>query len=161
MHKLNVFNNPKLPLRYPKNWLRMTRTFFRSFKWAYQRITRGIANCDCWDWNSTILAYLNEGLDWFINHTISYPGDDEFPTYESWINYLKEIKQLLYRADETNEYYPTPCGDLWWTTVQRGEENADLVKAMGEEAKSNDRLREQDFNKAWEMLGHVFWNLWD
>ena len=161
MHQLNVFNNPKLPLRYPGNWIKRIRTFFRSFKWAYQRATRGIADCDCWDWPENILAYLDGGLDWFTKNTISYPGNDEFPTYESWINYLSQIKDLLYRANETNEYYATPMGDLWWQGVLNGKEDAKLVRNMLIESDENEKQRQQDFDKAWEMLGHVFWHLWD
>ena len=161
MHPLNVFNNPKLPLRHPKNWIATIKMLRRSFIYAYQRITRGIADCDYWDFDHYLLKILPSGLDLLIQNQHGWPGTDQFPTPESWDAYLKEIRDKFYRADETNEYYPTPYGDLWWAGVQAGEEDPDIAKAMCNEDLSNQEKRNADFKQAWQMMGEVFFNLWD
>jgi len=161
MHPLNVFNNPKLPLKYPSNWIRMFRCWRRSFVYAYQRITRGIADCDYWDLDHYFLRIFIEGLDLLIKYQHGYPGNEEFPTPEAWDNYLKEMRDCFYRADETNEYYPTPKGDYWWKTVQAKEEDPDASKAMCEEEMSNQEKREADLKCGLEMMEHCFFSLWD
>ena len=52
MNKLNVFNTQWCPWKYPNNWIRNARLFFRQFKWAYQRMTRGFCDFDTWDLDS-------------------------------------------------------------------------------------------------------------
>ena len=161
MHPLNVFNNPKLPLKYPKNWISMFRAYRRSFKYAYQRITRGIADCDYWDLDSYLLKIFVQGLDLLLKNQCGYPGNDEFPTPESWDKYLKEMREYFYRADESNNYYPTPKEKIWWHGVEAGEEDPDAAKAMCNEASTNAKRRERDLKKGLDMMKHVFFLLWD
>ena len=161
MHPLNVFNNPKLPLRYPKNWIATIRMWRRSFIYAYQRITRGVADCDYWDLDNYFLKIFVEGIDLLLKKQQGWPGNEEFPTPESWDEYLKEMRDCFYRADETNEYYSTPYGDAWWAGVQAGEEDPDAVTPMCNEEKKNQENRETDLKKGIEMLKHCFYLLWD
>lgn len=179
MHQLNVFNNPKLPLRYPKNWVTMTRTFLKSLKWGYQRVTRGFADCDAWNLDCYYLNLFHETLNYFAEHHCGYPGDKEFDIDEKWTAYLKEMAQLFFQANESNDYYSTPEADKWWEWIQTHpakqveekiggmdlyryeREESPYNKSMLRESKANRIKREADFNKAWRMLGHVFWNLWD
>ena len=161
MHPLNVFNNPKLPLKYPSNWISTIRMWRRSFKYAYQRITRGIADCDYWDLDSYFLKIFVEGLDLLREKGWGYPGNEEFPTPESWHDYLKEMRDCFYRADESNDYYPTPKGDIWWKGVCAGEEDPDASKLMCHEEWSNFEKREKDMEKGLDMMKKVFFQLWD
>lgn len=161
MHPLNIFKPIGLPLKYPQNWIKEGRAFFRSFRYAYQRITRGAAESDYWDWDHTLLHLFYDGLDWFIHHSMSFPGNEQFPTVEAWNEHLEKIKQLFYQADETNEYYPTPYAKKWWATVQAGEENTELAQAMCQEEQLNSRKRQRDFQQAWKMMGEIFFHLWD
>lgn len=161
MHPLNVFNNPKLPLKYPSNWIRIIRMNLRNLKYAYQRVTRGVADCDYWDLDHYFLRIFVEGLDLLRKNTHGYPGDAEFDTPEKWDAYLKEMQDCFYRADESNEYYATPKGDYWWKTVEAGEEDPDASKAMCNEECENQLKREVDLKKGLAMMEHVFFGLWD
>ena len=165
MNNLNVFKSPKLPLRYPSNWSAIIRTFFRSFKWAYQRVTRGFADYDVWDFDGFLLNILANGLEHLADTTISYPGDEEFPTYESWIKYLREMAMCFRKADEGNDYFPHPKQDLWWNELNQKDSNLDIddniVTDMLKEAHENEDKREEQLVIGLDKLKHVFFHLWD
>lgn len=169
-----------LPWRYPLNWHKNIALFFRRFKWAYQRATRGFANCDIWDLDSYYLDLFHDSLKYLADNHWGWPGNEDFPEDEDWTKYLKEMAQLFYQAEEANNFYPTPEGDKWvkwledhsddqWVneivgdmTLKRyeGKENP-YSKTMFEEDQENDKKRMADFEKAWGMLGKVFFDLWD
>lgn len=165
MNNLNVFKSPKLSLRYPSNWSAIIRTFFRSFKWAYQRVTRGFADYDVWDFDGFLLNILANGLEHLADTTISYPGDEEFPTYESWIKYLREMAMCFRKADEGNDYFPHPKQDLWWNELNQKNSNLDIddniVTDMLKEAHENENKREEQLVIGLDKLKHVFFHLWD
>ena len=107
MNPLNVFNNPYYRWRYPDCWLKNARMFFRSFKYAYQRITRGWANCDTWDLDSYYSKIFNGTLNYLADNHWGYPGNNQFPDDESWTKYLKVMAQKFYQCDESNAlFYP-------------------------------------------------------
>lgn len=163
MNPLNVFNNPKLPLKYPSNWGKRITMFMRSFKYAYQRATKGFADCDLWDFDSYLLYILSHGLEAFANTTIGYPGNKEFPTYESWSRYVREMAMHFLKAQESNDYFLHPKEDEWWAEVQKtkGEVDETIVSAMIEEAKENQDKREAQLTLGLYKLQHVFFHLWD
>ena len=106
MNNLNVFNQTYSPWRYPSNWIRNIRLFGRQFKWAYQRITRGFCDADVWDLDTHLSEYLAQTIEHLAKTSHSYPGTEEFPTYESWKTYLMEIaNKFKYSLSELpNEY---------------------------------------------------------
>ena len=107
MNKLNVFNTYWCPWKYPSNWPSNFRVFFRQFKWAYQRITKGYCDFDYWDWDTWMSQLIAQSLKELADKTHGYPGTDQFPTYESWKDYLYNIVNLLefsLRDDLPNEY---------------------------------------------------------
>ena len=161
MHPLNVFNNPKLPLKYPSNWIRIIRMNLRNLKYAYQRVTRGVADCDYWDLDTYFLEVFVQGLDLLIKKQHGYPGNEQFPTPDSWDKYLQEMRDYFYKANENNHYYPTPKENIWWHGVEAGEEDPDAVKDMCDEAISNSERRQKDLEKGLEMMKSVFFSLWD
>lgn len=162
----NVFKQYYAPMRYPSNWKRNARLFFRQFKWAYQRATRGFADSDTWDMDSWLLDLLHDSLNYLAENTISYPADKEFDTFEKWANYLKDIAQKLYQAQEENHYYAEPSYAKWaeWLDKHNDKfftsENP-YSKDMFIESMENDKKRMADFEEAWAKLGKVFFNLWD
>ena len=175
----NVFKQYYCPWRYPSNWIKNIRLFFRRYKWAYQRATRGYADCDIWDMDSWILNLFHDSLNHLADNHMGYPGDDRYPTDEEWTTQLKDLAQLFYQANESNDYYPTPVADKWYEwrkehqatwvdevingmTLQRyNQEESPYDKAMIEEANRNDKMRDADFHRAWNIMGSLFWNLWD
>jgi hypothetical protein len=176
----NVFKQLYSPWRYPSNWIGNIRLFFRRYKWAYQRAKRGYADCDIWDMDSWLLTLFHDSLNHLADNHCGWPGNEDFPEDEDWTKYLKEMAQLFYQAQESNEYYPTPEGDKWsawldehpngnWVDdmindkpMKRYDGNANpYSKSMFEEDKENAKKRDADFRKAWDMMGKVFYSLWD
>ena len=179
MNKLNVFNNPYYKWYYPQYWHKNIRMFFRSIKYAYQRITRGWADCDTWDLDSYYLDLFHDTLTYLAEHHMGYPGNDEFDTDEKWTAYLKEMAQKFYQANESNEYYDTPEADKWWEWIQQHpatwkkekvgnielsrhiREDGPYDKSMMEEDRFLSYLRHKDMEHGLDMLKHVYFNLWD
>lgn len=162
---MNVFKYGVAPWRHPANWWSNIKVFFRHFKWAYQRATRGFADCDVWNLDSSILEYLSGTLNHLADYHWGYPGDERFPTDKSWTEFLKDMAQKFYQANEDNAFYPTPASDEWWEYYRNDSRNCEkmiqLKDAMLEEERENEHKRERDFAEAWSALGDVMWNLWD
>lgn len=179
MNKLNVFNNPYYKWYYPSGWIKNARMFFRSFKYAYQRITKGYANCDTFDLDSYYLDIFSGTLNHLADNHWGYPGNDEFPTDESWTAYLKELAHKFYLANESNEAYPTPEADKWWKWIEehpgntwgekdekgfwvsKEKEKNPYAESMFQEGNEIDKMRDQEMQEGIDMLKHVFWSLWD
>lgn len=179
MNPLNVFKNPYYKWRYPSCWLKNVRMFFRSFKYAYQRATRGYADSDCWDLDAYYLNLLEGSLNHLADNHWGYPGNEEFDTDEKWTAYLKEMAQQFHRANESNEYYDTPEADKWWEWVQAhpatwkkedvngvelsrlNRDKGPYDKSMMEEERLLAYLRQKDMECGFDMLKHVYFSLWD
>lgn len=163
MNQLNVFNNPYYKWYYPQYWHKNIRMFFRSIKYAYQRITKGYANCDTFDLDNYYLNIFTGTLNHLADNHWGYPGNDEFPDDESWTKYLKEMALKFYNANESNEAYPTPEADKWWKWIEEHDKNIDnpYSETMFEEGNENDKKRDKEMHEGMKMLDHVFWSLWD
>ena len=163
MNRLNVFNNPYYKWYYPQYWYKNIRMFIHSIKYAYQRITKGYANCDTFDLDSYYLDIFNGTLNHLADNHWGYPGNDEFPDDESWTKYLKDMAQKFYNANETNEAYPTPEADKWWEWIQQhnGREDNPYAESMFKEDNEIDKIRDKEMHEGMKMLDHVFWHLWD
>lgn len=173
--KNNVFTKISyLPWGYIRNWPKNVALFFRRFKWAYQRATRGFANCDVWDMDAWYMDLFSESLNYFADNHWGFPGNEEFPDDETWTKYLKEMAHKFYIANESNDYYPTPEGDKWyeWLEKQSDEDRLDSIigskthdnpygTSMFIEECENDKKRDKDLQEALEMFSHVFRCLWD
>lgn len=163
MNRLNVFNNPYSKWTYIPGWPKNIRMFFRSFKYAYQRITKGFANSDTWDLDNYYLNIFSGTINYLADHHWGYPGHGEFQDDESWTKYLKDMAQKFYNANETNEAYPTPEADKWWEWILQhdGRESNPYAESMFEESNEIDKIRDKEMHEGMKMLDHVFWNLWD
>lgn len=165
MNKLNVFNTQWCPWKYPSNWIRNARLFFRQFKWAYQRITRGFCDFDTWDLDNYYLELFYQTLNHLAENTHGWPSNEKFPNFEDWQNYLKELADYFYRADDTNDFYEHPAEDKWWNDI---EKQGDIIQAKSEhtddmiaEAIDLYYKRDNDMREGFDKLKEVFWNLWD
>lgn len=168
----NVFKQLYSPWRYPSNWPRNIRLFFRRYKWAYQRASRGYADCDLWDMSDWLLQLFTDSLNDFADNHMGYPGDEEFDTDEKWTEYLKEMAQLFYQAQESNQYYSTPIAEEWdkWITEHpiQFDENGKIVrpdfpkwKEFLKEDRENAKKRETDVFRGLMKMAHVWFSLWD
>ena len=168
MNPLNVFGHGYSSIRYISNWGRNIRLFFRQFKWAYQRITRGFCDFDVWDFDYYLTSVMAQGIKHLADTTHSYPGNNEFPTYESWKDYLYEITNKLnfsLRDDLPNEYE-----EEWlkgWekngldSINNRTPEEEEISRKYLEIEQKNDVLRNQALSEALDMIVHVYSALWD
>ena len=169
MNRLNVFNNTYYRWRYPDCWWKNIKIFFSSFREAYQRITRGFSYCDVWDFDTYLAELMAQGLNVLADDGWGYPGDEEFPTKESWEEYLHDVSNLFrfYLDDHYNEY------EKDWVATW---ENKSLVDGLRgektpEEREITDKYLDREgeiegekyaaAQKALRMIAHVWGNLWD
>lgn len=179
MNQLNVFNNSYYKWYYPQYWHKNIRMFFRSIKYAYQRITKGYADCDTFNLDNYYLNIFTGTLNHLADNHWGYPGNDEFPDDESWTKYLKELALKFYNANEFNKVYPTPEADKWCKWIEehpnnsyseidehgrliskRKEENP-YSTSMFKEENENSKKRDKDMHEGMKMLNNVFFMLWD
>lgn len=170
MNKLNVFNTYWSPWKYPSNWFRNAKTFFRQIKWAYQRITRGFCDCDYWDLDTYLSELLAQSLKKLADDGNGYPGTEEFPTYESWQEYLYKIIDLL--RFSLNEDMPNEYEEAWMKTWEDKDNFLESVNNPTPEEKEitdkylkkeneNELLKRKAQDEALDMIKHVYNNLWD
>ncbi len=151
MNQLNVFNYAN---RYSfKSW-------FRVFKYAYQRVVRGYADCDIYNLDFYYLSLFEESLKSLAKESHGYPS--EFDTYQNWINYLNEMAQKFYQANESNNFYKTPQSDKWYAWIEEhpAEDNP-YINDMIEEENMNYLARQKDMQDGLDMMKKVFFDLWD
>ena len=161
----NVFKYGYVSWRYPKNWLDNIGLFFRHFKWAYQRATKGFCDMDTWSLDSSILNYLSGTIEQLADTCHGYPGDTRFPTPESWDECLRSMAHDFYRANEENDYYDHPAQDAWYQEIKDAKNiwdyNTPSSTAMLEEIKDLAEIRDKDLEVGLIKLEEVFHNLWD
>lgn len=159
------------PWRYPANWTRNIRHFFRTFKLMYERIRKGYCEWDLWDFDHYLETVLINGLKEFCVETQGYPGNNEFPTFESWENYIKEIITLLEHSqeDDENGYYVNEYLEefekLPWDLFNNKlpeytPEEKEIRNKFFEREKEIAALRNEDRDKALQMLTHIWGHLW-
>lgn len=102
MNNLNVFKNSFYSLRRP---LWSIKRIFKSFKWAYQRITKGFCDKDLYDLSEFYLNLLHQSIFEFKNNTLSHPHN---MTEKDWEIVLYKISNFFYQANMENfENYPS------------------------------------------------------
>jgi len=169
MNPLNVFNNCYYPWKNPANWFKNIKMFFRSFKYAYQRATRGYAVSDTWDLDTHYLYLFHDTLNYLADHHWGYPGYGDFDTDEKWTAYLKELADKFEIANEAANKLPTPMGDKWCEWLEQhpsanpwnGTKSNPYGQDMFDEGCKNMQIRQATFEEAWDKMGKVFFHLWD
>lgn len=157
-------------------WSFITETI-RNIKAAYHRIIYGWAYRDCWELGYYLLNILPDMLK-VLSTGCGYPGDEKFPTPESWKNHLLSIANLLENAreevrDQKNEYYAGYMEHIeknWgheWTTDETGNKvyrpvDNDIVKKYFK--REQELAEEQDVmaEEALKMLAETpIKRIWD
>lgn len=67
------------------------------------RARYGWTYSDVWNFNSWFLEIIPDMLDYLSEHGCGYPGDEEFPTYESWQKWLKEQAVAIRSCSEEGQ----------------------------------------------------------
>lgn len=104
VNPMNVFRSTGYKWTYsishPIKWM---RSKIEQAKWAVQRITHGFADVDVWNvdiWFTTVFPDMLEKL---ADMTEAYPGTEEFPTYFSWVIWLREKARQLRTYDDCDD----------------------------------------------------------
>lgn len=159
---------------YLNHPVRFIRHLFRPFKWAWQRVTRGYADCDLWDMDRHLIKLLPQMLKQLSVSAKDYPQNVHlsFASATEWSDYLKNIAEHFMNADEDfcpqkNEYAPmfSYCGV---TETKHPDGTVSVVSNAPEELRKNywnriveiNQWREREVCKALEMLAPVFFALW-
>lgn len=168
---LNVFNRHNFySWHYPKYWGKNMRIFFRQFKWAYQRITKGYCDCDWYDLDTYLAQLMADTIDDLAEYGIGYPGTGEFDTPEKWKAYLKKIVlKLRYSLSELpNEYEEVWLaifhGDDLWRINEKHiltPEEEEIRRKHSEKTIENEQKQFQAQLNALDMIKHVWGSLWD
>ena len=104
-HKnLNVFKMcAYCPWRYPSNWWSNIKQFFRHFKWAWQRASRGYCDYDCFALDDYYLKLIPATLRELAKDTHGYP--EEFGTIDKWQEEIIKIAEDFEAAAMNEEEY--------------------------------------------------------
>ena len=163
-NNLNVFKTGYLPFNwYPKNWIYNIKIFFRNFKYAYQRATKGYCDRDLWNLDYYYSNLLHASLLHFADATICYPAFD-FKEFEDWVNYLKEMASHFENIidDDSNEFAVQAQEMLDKVYSEKDQDKIEEYRARWlalEKQSSNFLTIEKDL--AFDMLKKYFFNLWD
>ena len=167
---LNLFRKEDYcPWQWPSNWPKNIKHFFHCFKYAYQRATKGFSDWDRWDLDLFYNHLFVNSLWEFAEKAIGYPGNEEFPTMESWQKYLNEIADLFEQSIEGYETPKNPYEQEFEDMITKegrdynnltSEEKALSKKYFRAEQKLA-KYRDDCHNKALKKLRHVFGSLWD
>lgn len=137
---LNVFTMCLYsPWRYPSNWWRNIKQFFRHFRWAWQRITKGFCDYDCFDLDQYYLALLPVTLRHLADNTHGYP---EGMTYEDWQAKIRLMAEKIEAAAAIDPIMDTAATDF---------------KGIEEKQKERDKLIHEGF----KLVADNLWHLWD
>lgn len=164
---MNVFKNPWKFYRAPFKWFKY---LFRSFKYAYQRAVKGYCDLDLWElytyYTNVIAGTLHELAESHMGY-VEELGD------EGWTTTLHEIASHMDESREESPNYPTPAGNAWWEHIQNmpdrfsdefkqwEKEHELLVENMCKENEEHDKYRQEELNKAFDMLKKYWFDLWD
>lgn len=137
----------------PRHYITHPWKFFaqcgRNMRAAWQRITKGYCYRDAWNMDDWFLAVAPPMLR-AIADDISYPGNDEFPTWEDWHRYLYHLAAQFEVSQETwqhenNPYDCTKEYEKWSQWINNANKNR--MKNLGEALAEFSRM--EVFNNLW------------
>lgn len=139
MKDLNIFDQWYLSWKYPMNWFKNIKIFFKSIKWGWQRATRGYSDYDVWDLDYFYTHLIANTLDYLGDHHVGVPmefniTEDKDP--DDWAMWLYDTADLLRQAAHYEDDYS-------FTPQYRAEEG--------------ERLRQEAFTR----LLSKWTSLWD
>ena len=176
---LNVFNwsyTKRYYLMHPWKWI---SELFSNLRATYQRARYGFCYTDVWELGYWLLEILPPMLRHMANHGCGYPGDDEFPTYESWQAWLLKMaddiesvkeenveKQNEYEEDFQNSFNrkqwdKDPSSKFITITWNESPDHKEISKKYFNRMKELYTQREQKLVKVFTELARKIPFLWD
>ena len=168
----NIFTLYPYSWKYPSCWLRNIESFFRGFKYTYQRATKGYCDYDLFSISDWFLEVFPNMLKEFADETYSHPYDmdeKEWGKYlvemrEHFLNACKEYENSspearkefdeLYKDFSAAEYFKNP--ELYNT-----KERKEKIKEYYKKVKEYDNYKQEELKKGMDMFQKRFWDLWD
>lgn len=170
---LNILTlSPGYSWKYPSCWVKNIKFEIKKFKFAWQRITKGYSDWDLWDLDIFYQYLFNHSINEFADKTWGWPGTKEFPEFEDWQKYLKDMASLFKESIEGEESIKNEYWDEYYKKIlddpnyfkNINKEKNSKEKALQEKyfAREEDiyQYREDCLNKALDMLKHIFGHLW-
>ena len=160
--------------QYPYSWntwygfWRNLRYFFRCWRPAWHRATKGFCRMDCWNVDQSMTSYMIKVLIEFRNCTCGWP-DQYFTTFEEWIAYIDEIIDLLiFSLKDTDDDELCPHHTEWWEKCcqkkgdgEYSKEQIEIRDAYIAEVNAAYAKQKAARIKAFSMLGehldHIWW----
>lgn len=133
-----------------------------NIKAAYQRITRGFAYRDLFSIDNWFLDIFPEMLKEFRENLHSFPGNSEFPTFESWTAYIEEMETHFRNANENqkvelNEWEE----DYLKYLINKDEVCLNITEKWLARETEIEAWLEEELKKGFEMLQKNLHHLWD
>ena len=168
----NVFTLYPYSWKYPSCWWKNIESFFRGFKYTYQRATKGYCDYDLFSISDWFLEVFPNMLKEFADETYSHPYDmdeKEWGKYlvemrEHFLNACKEYENSspearkefdeLYKDFSAAEYFKNP--ELYNT-----KERKEKIKEYYKKVKEYDNYKQEELKKGMDMFQKRFWDLWD
>ena len=153
-NELNVFKYDYLPWKRPFNWPKNIKQFFKNFKYAWQRATKGYSDRDVWNLDVYYSELFYNTLTHLAETSHSYPGVKPWENEDDWYNYLTEMAYLFRSCiKEADERYPDEF-DYDNNAAEEVEKRFELSDIV-----ANQQVKEK--NLAFDMLKKSFFQLWD
>ena len=159
MYTLNVFHTKYYSWKCPSQWFKNIKLFFRQFKYAWQRITRGFCDADTWDLKDYYTNLFHATLTYFANnlHDAPYNFFDEELEVGPWQDYLLEMARHFYNADSSNGVIENEYEEAHLLNLDNEELSKQYVARENEIVK----WRSKELKKGLDMLQEVYEDLWD
>lgn len=177
--KLNVFTYSYGPWKHITNWPKNIWYFFRSFKYAWQRATKGYCDWDLWDLDYFYASLFRDSLKEFAKNLCGYPY--RYKTEAEWSATLNELSEHFgnYLSEETPlhkeamEFWDqwTKDSEYWKASTSYVVDNDELAKKFPETQKLHDAwlakeqeadlFSEKELEIALKQFVEIYRDLWD
>ena len=135
-NELNVFKMGWFPWRYPGNWWRNIKNFFKCLKRAWERATKGYCHWDTYDLGDYMVTLILESIKKFRKDLIAYPVD---MTYEEWEAILDEV---IYHLEIALSEADNPYENDLHAAIHREALGGHTIKVTAE----NEDIRQKYFD---------------
>lgn len=153
---LNVFSWPyrkSYYLIHPWKWF---KHLFQNLRAAYRRIKFGWCYTDVWELGYWLLEILPPMFEYLAANGYGFPGDEEFPTYESWQQWLLKIAQDIRSVQEENVEKQNEYDEEFHHT-----HNEEIGKKYFQRMIELDKWREEKMVEIFSELARKIPALWD
>lgn len=91
----------------------------RKLKWFLQRGKNGYSQADLWGFDWYLSGLIARALEDFVENKMGFPGNERFPTHESWIKFLKKKAKAFKAYHEFDDWELAE-----WEKLDRSQEDA-------------------------------------